>query len=286
MKITIHPLFFAFGLYFALTGKVFLFLTFTLTALLHEYGHASTAEKLGYKMNKISLMPYGAVINGAIEGLSYKDEVLVALMGPLTNLAVCVFFVCLWWLIPESYPYTETIVFSNLSVAAINLLPAWPLDGGRIFSAALSLITTRKKAMLIVKITGIVCAVALFALFLFSIIKNNINISILFFALFMLTGAITKTKENAYVKIFKNRSIYLGGIKERKRLILSGDLTLKQLMQKTEGNCFYALDITDKKTGEIKSLSVKQTEEILSSYLLYDTLNDIINSSNNKKVGL
>lgn len=46
----------------------------------------------------------------------------------------------------------------------------------------------------------------------------------------MLTGAITKTKKNAYVKIFKNRSIYLGGIKERKRLILSGDLTLKQLM--------------------------------------------------------
>ena len=286
MKITIHPLFFAFGLYFALTGKVFLFLTFTLTALLHEYGHASTAERLGYKMNKISLMPYGAVINGAIEGLSYKDEVLVALMGPLTNLTVCVFFVCLWWLIPESYPYTETIVFSNLSVAAINLLPAWPLDGGRIFSAALSLVTTRKKAMLIVKITGIVCAIALFSLFVFSVIKNNINISILFFALFMLTGAITKTKENAYVKIFKNRSIYLGGIKERKRLILSGDLTLKQLMQKTEGNCFYALDITDKKTGEIKSLSVKQTEEILSSYRLYDTLNDIINSSNNKKAGL
>lgn len=286
MKITIHPLFFVFGLYFALTGKVFLFLTFTLTALLHEYGHASTAEKLGYKMNKISLMPYGAVINGAIEGLSYKDEVFVALMGPLTNLAVCVFFVCLWWLIPESYPYTETIVFSNLSVAAINLLPAWPLDGGRIFSAALSLATTRKKAMLIVKITGILCSAALFALFVFSIIKNNINISVLFFALFMLTGAITKTKENAYVKIFKNRSIYLGGIKERKRLILSGDLTLKQLMQKTEGNCFYALDVTDKKTGEIKSLSVKQTEEILSSYRLYDTLNDIINGSNSKKVGL
>lgn len=286
MKITIHPLFFAFGLYFAITGKVFLFLTFTLTALLHEYGHASTAEKLGYKMNKISLMPYGAVINGAIEGLSYKDEVLVALMGPLTNLAVCVFFVCFWWLIPESYPYTETIVFSNLSVAAINLLPAWPLDGGRIFSAALSLVTTRKKAMLTVKITGIICSAALFALFVFSIIKNNINVSVLFFALFMLTGAITKTKENAYVKIFKNRSIYLGGIKERKRLILSGDLTLKQLMQKTEGNCFYALDVTDKTTGEIKSLSVKQTEEILSSYRLYDTLNDIINGSNNKKVGL
>ena len=78
MKFSIHPLFFVFGLYFALTGKVFLFLTATLTALLHEFGHALAAEKLGYKMNKITLMPYGAVVNGAIGGLSYKDEVSVA----------------------------------------------------------------------------------------------------------------------------------------------------------------------------------------------------------------
>ena len=47
MKFSIHPLFFVFGLYFALTGKVFLFLTATLTALLHEFGHALAAEKLG-----------------------------------------------------------------------------------------------------------------------------------------------------------------------------------------------------------------------------------------------
>lgn len=59
IRLGIHPLFFVFGIYFALTGKVFLFLVYTLTALVHEYGHAVCAERLGYKMNKISLMPYG-----------------------------------------------------------------------------------------------------------------------------------------------------------------------------------------------------------------------------------
>lgn len=291
MKITVHPLFFLFGLYFAITGKVFLFLTFTLTALLHEYGHAITAEKLGYKMNKISLMPYGAVVNGAIEGLSYKDEVLVALAGPAANLLVCVFFVCLWWLIPECYPYTESVVFSNLSVVSVNLLPAWPLDGGRILSAGLSQITSRKKAMLIVRITGLACAAALLGLFVFSLIKRTVNISVLFFALFMITGSVQKTKENAYVKIFKNRSFYSGGIMERKRLILSGDMTLKSLMQKTEGNCFYALDVADKKTGRIYSLSVEQTEKILCSYRFYDTIDEIAKTNKiidypNKNSGL
>ena len=112
MKISIHPLFFIFGIYFALTGKVFLFLNFTLTALIHEIGHSIAAERLGYKMNKILLMPYGTVVNGAIEGLSYKDEIKVAFYGPLFNLCVCVIFTCLWWLVPNWYPYLESVVFS------------------------------------------------------------------------------------------------------------------------------------------------------------------------------
>lgn len=275
MKLRIHPLFFAFGLYFAFSGKVFLFLTFTLTALLHEYGHALKAEKLGYKINNISLMPYGAVVNGAIEGLSYKDEITVALAGPFANLFISAMFVCLWWLIPESYPYTDTVVFSNVSVAAINLLPAYPLDGGRIISAMLSQLLNRKTAMLLIRMSGIIIGAALAGLFVYSCF-TTVNFSILFFALFIITGSISKTKENAYVKIFKGRTYFSGGVKESKRLVVCSSLTLKQLLNKTEGNCFYSLDIADKKSGKIIPLSVEQTEQLLESYMLYDSVENIV----------
>ena len=70
MKISIHPLFFIFGIYFALTGKVFLFLNFTLTALIHEIGHSITAERLGYKQstvaNKLRLLKLPDYIKKAI----------------------------------------------------------------------------------------------------------------------------------------------------------------------------------------------------------------------------
>ena len=276
MKIRVHPLFFVFGLYFALIGKVFLFLTATLTALVHELGHAFCAERLGYKMNKITLMPYGAVVNGAIEGLSYADEIIVAVSGPLINLFICLFFTALWWLVPVSYPYTDTVVFCNLSVAAVNLLPAYPLDGGRILSAYLSRITTRKKCILVVKIFGFLLGGLLLTLFIYSCFFT-VNFTILFFAAFILTGAITKTKENAYVKIFKNRAQFLKGVKEVKKLIVSSETTLKQLILSASADCFYTLEVIDRASNRTTHLNREQTEKLLSSYRHNDTVGQIAN---------
>ena len=55
IKYSVHPLFFAVGFYYALTGRIFIFLVYSITALVHETGHAIAAEKAGYKLNKITL---------------------------------------------------------------------------------------------------------------------------------------------------------------------------------------------------------------------------------------
>ena len=184
LKLTIHPLFFVFGLYFAFLGKVFSFLTFTITAIIHELGHAYTSARLGYSLNRIVLMPYGALISGDIENVSYKDELLVAISGPLINGVIGVFFVALWWFFPETYPYTDTAVFACFSLAVINLFPAYPLDGGRTLLATLSLIMDRKTALKITKLIGVLISLLLFGLFIYSIF-TSVNVTILFFAMFI-----------------------------------------------------------------------------------------------------
>ena len=64
LRIKIHPLFIIFGIYFAFTGKVFSFLTYTLCACVHELGHSLAAEKFGYRLKNVTLMPYGALVSG------------------------------------------------------------------------------------------------------------------------------------------------------------------------------------------------------------------------------
>ena len=64
VTLKIHPLFYLFGLYYALTGRIFIFIVYTIVALVHELGHSFVAERLGYRLKSIVLMPYGAVIGG------------------------------------------------------------------------------------------------------------------------------------------------------------------------------------------------------------------------------
>ena len=199
LKFTIHPLFFIFGLYFAFIGKVFSFLVYTLVAVMHEFGHFYASSKLGYKLNRIVLMPYGALISGNLEDVSYKDEALIALAGPLVNTITALFFAGLWWFFPSTYPYTELAFFASISIAIINLLPCHPLDGGRFLSSTLSLFIKRNIAVLITRILGVFIGLLILALFIYSCF-TQVNFSVLFFACFILVGAIDKNKQNSYIK--------------------------------------------------------------------------------------
>lgn len=276
MKVSIHPLFFIFGLYFALTGKVFLFLTFTLSALVHEMGHAVMAERLGYGLNRIKLMPYGAVCQCEIGGISYKDEILVAIYGPLFNIFVCVIFTCFWWLAPESYPYLESVVFTNLCIFFINLLPAYPLDGGRILSATLSLALPRKKSVAITKGIGVAFALAILALFVYGTTIGKVNLSVLFFGLFALFGALSSTKENAYVRILYNQNLFSAGVKECAHLIAPSRATLKELIAKTQGKRVFTLTVCYP-NQTTKNLDLEQTKRLLGSARLYDEIGNLVN---------
>ena len=79
-------------------GKTLIFVVYTLSALLHEIGHSIVAGNLGYTLNKITLMPFGAVVRGDIEGLRCVDQIKIAIAGPLLNLAIAFFFIATWWI--------------------------------------------------------------------------------------------------------------------------------------------------------------------------------------------
>ena len=275
LKITIHPLFFVFGLYFAIVGKVFSFIVFTLTALIHEIGHMFVSEKVGYSLNRIVLMPYGALISGDIEDVSYKDECLISLGGPLTNICIALFFVALWWFFPELYPYTDLAVFANVSIALINLIPCYPLDGGRFLLATLSIITERKKAVKIAKGISIFCSLLMFGLFIYSIFVK-INITLLFFSLFMFVGAIDKSDKNVYVKTYYKFNVnYLKRPKVVKNVMIDGNNKVKKLFDILDGNYYYIITIVDEK-GDKKNLEGESLYKILSSSGIYETLNNSI----------
>ena len=274
MKYGVHPLFFLFGLYYAFTGRIFVFLTFTSVAVLHEFGHALVAASLGYRLNKITLMPYGAVISGDITGLRFSDEVKVALAGPLTNLASAVLFVALWWVFPETYAYTDLAVSASLSVALVNLLPCAPLDGGRILGAVLSAYFPKKTVSIVMTASGIAFSCVLGGLFVVTCF-GKVNFSILFFSLFVLFGTICVSKEAKYVRIYDGsffRVLKRGGT--IRRIAVAEVVSVKRLLLLLDSRSLNEVCVFDETAKLKKVLSQTELHALFSGENLYKTIGE------------
>lgn len=252
IKLKIHPLFFIVGLYYALTGRMVVFVIYTLSSVLHEAGHSLIASGVGYRLNKVYLMPFGAVVNGEGCDFNFKDEIKIALAGPFTNLSIAIFFVAIWWVFPEVYAYTDVLVEANLALALINFIPAYPLDGGRVLCASISMCVGRKKALKFCRVLGIVFFVFLVGLFIFSI-KSTVNYSILLFAFAVLFGAISREKENVYVRLFtgvQKDKLRRGIIV--KRHAVDDSITVKGLLKLLDVNAVNEISVF--RNGEIKTV--------------------------------
>ncbi len=275
INFSVHPLFFLFGLYFAFTGRIFVFLIYTFSAVIHELGHSFIASSLGYKLNKITLMPFGAVVKGEIKGLSYKDEIKIALAGPCINLAVGIFFVALWWIYPEIYSFTDIIVFANFSMATVNLIPAYPLDGGRVLFALLAEKLGQVKAEKICKILGGILGGILLVLFMVTVFYQ-VNFSLLFFSAFVLFGAFEKNKENVYVKAylsFSEENLKKG--LPYKKYAFDKSVKIKRLITCLDENALNEITVFDGE-NEVGRLSPKKISEIIEKGDLYSSLEKYI----------
>lgn len=120
-------------------GLIFAVSLFT-SVVLHEFGHALTAQALGMKVRNITLMMLGGV--SMIEHMPDKpaSEFKVAIVGPLVSFALsALFFVALDATESPSFAlFCYWLGSTNLVLGIFNLLPAFPLDGGRVLRAALA----------------------------------------------------------------------------------------------------------------------------------------------------
>jgi Zn-dependent protease len=106
------------------------------SVLVHELGHALLAKSLGLPIVDISLYPFGGMARMAAPPKTTADEIKVAIIGPIVSLILAGGF----WLLAFSsqQPMLGILAQINLILGAFNLLPALPMDGGRIFRALLA----------------------------------------------------------------------------------------------------------------------------------------------------
>jgi Zn-dependent protease/predicted transcriptional regulator len=202
--------------------SVLFVLSIFMTVLLHELGHALAAKRYNINTKRITLLPIGGLAE--LETIPEKpmEELVVALAGPLVNLG----FAFLTSLIIE-FPSLENMAsmltgvinsqnfllnffLVNLWLVLFNLIPAFPMDGGRVLRALLAFKLRREKATLIAARIGQFIAI------IFIFIGFSSSPALILIGIFILIGAqseATYTKTKSTLSHYTVRDVSMGEIK-------------------------------------------------------------------------
>ncbi len=150
--------------------------------LLHEMGHSVVALHHGIGVRSITLYPLGGIASLVRMPRNPRTEFQIAIAGPLVNIALAGLFALLRWLYPMAL--LDPLVHVNLALALFNLLPAFPLDGGRILRAFLAVRMPHAEATRVAARTGQVSAVVLGLVGLFTL-----HLMLMFIAVFIFFAA-------------------------------------------------------------------------------------------------
>ena len=133
--------------------------------LLHEFGHAMAARQFGIPTSSIVLLPFGGIASLERMPRNPLQELWIAVAGPLVNVAIAGLLLLLLLpvqlIAPGLTPWIQYLLFANIVLVVFNLLPAFPMDGGRVLRSLLALRLPYIQATNIAASVGRVVAVGL-----------------------------------------------------------------------------------------------------------------------------
>lgn len=235
--------------------------------VLHEYGHALTARKFGVSTRDIILSPIGGVAR--LERLPEKpiQEFYVAIAGPLVNIAIVLIIIPIMYftfgnklvwgegfllsfveLLDFKSPLTilPFLVLGNIALAGFNLLPAFPMDGGRIFRSLLSIKFGRLRATQVASFLGSLFGIAMIAMGAIGALGANMFTSLI--GIFVLLMAVQEYRMVKMETVLKSKN--------------AGDLSRQN---------FTKIYLDDTMEGAIRE--VKTGNE--KSFLVFDQFNNL-----------
>lgn len=229
--------------------------------IVHEWAHVLTAAALGMTITEMELLPFGCAAKIQCFTMSRPREMIVAAAGPAVNMV----FACLIFII-DKYFYSirvaEKLISANIAIAAINMLPALPLDGGRIARAAFASLLGNKRATKVTACAGVFFAAIMIGIGVYASFKNAFNPSLFLLGFFLCISAIKELK-NAPYTLIRDFSGKRKSIDKRKTLSINRFAAMQSdkindIMREFESGKYNIVTVLDNDMGVLGELDERQ----------------------------
>ncbi|GAA3886516.1 stage IV sporulation intramembrane metalloprotease SpoIVFB [Anoxybacillus suryakundensis] len=199
MNIHIHPLFWFIALMAIMTAQFQTLLLLFWIVLLHELGHVIAAHLFSWRVKRILLLPFGGVAEMDEHGnRPFHEELIVILAGPFQHIVIFFIVYIAHSANMLSDEWYKQLLEYNLSILLINLLPIWPLDGGKLLFLYRTMRTSFRRAH---EQTLYASSLFLIACFITLLIFAPMQINLWIIGLFLAHAIWVEWKQRTYVWI-------------------------------------------------------------------------------------
>lgn len=254
-----------------------------LVFIIHESAHIITARLLGLNVKEIELLPFGGAVHlESVFELNPGQEILIAIAGPVSNILMLLgYFALVQAGLIEQGP-SRDFVNTNLILAGFNLLPALPLDGGRILRAALSREIGIKKATRIGAWAGLVLALVLFTIGLYGLLGYGIfNMSLFFLSGFLAYSALKEKRAAGYILLrdisYKKEALLKDGSMPIRNIAVLYNMPLREVVKRFTPYRYHYIQVLDDQLKEMGRLNEGQVIEGIVDYAAYTQIGRLLN---------
>lgn len=171
-----------------ITGYFIELLTLFGIVLIHEFGHVAAAKSFGWQIREVTLLPFGGVAEMEdSSSVPAHEEIIVALAGPLQNaLMISLAFLMKLWGVQTDTGWWDYFMTANLMIGLFNLLPIFPLDGGKLLQSILSYVFQYHQTLITVIIVSLTFSGAMIVYACLPLSGTGIQLNLFMLGLFLL----------------------------------------------------------------------------------------------------
>ncbi len=229
--------------------------------IVHEWAHVLASVALGMTFTEMELFPFGCAAKLECFAVSRVKEIMVAAAGPMANMALAcaIFFVDKYAI---SIAVADRLIAANLALAAVNMLPALPLDGGRITRAVFASFMGYKRATKLMAVGGIFFAAVIAGAGVWAALQQTLNPSFFIMGFFLCLAAIKELKSAPYTLIRdfsgKRQALEKRRTMHINRFAAMRTQPLKDIMREFEAGKYNIVTVLDKDMGVLGELNERE----------------------------